>query len=171
MHTLRAVRVLSLASLLTACGSVTMTGGTGGQTGGGTGGMATGGNRGGGTGGMATGGNHGGGTGGMATGGNRGSGGETCAQLQDDYTAALPQARSCSASSGGSQCDQQAPSMLGCDCQTFVNDKGALDQIQQRWTIQGCQALCPAIACLAPRSGACRAADAGGAACTDVYTP
>jgi hypothetical protein len=155
MHALRAVCLLSLVSLFPACGSVTMTSGTGGQNGsGGTG-----------TGGKATGGNHGS--------GGTGTGGATCSQLQDEWAAALQQARSCSVGSGGGQCDQQAASTLGCDCQTYVNDKSPLDPILSRWDAQGCQAqaVCPAIACLAPRSGACRASDAGGGTCADVYTP
>jgi len=141
--------VLALASLFTpACGSVTTTGGTGGQTGSG--------GRGGGT------------------GGNHGTGGGTadsCTQLQNEYAAALPQARSCSPNSGGGQCEQQAPSTLGCSCQTVVNDKSQLDQIQNRWTVAGCQTVCPAIACLAPTTGICRTADAGGGTCADLPTP
>ncbi len=154
MRTLRLGLVLAVASLFTAaCGSVTMTGGTGGQNGSG-GANATGGNKG--TGGTK------GGTGGA------GGAGETCAQLQNEYAAALPQAKSCSPNSGGGACDQQAPSTLGCSCQTSVNNKNTLDQIQSRWDQAGCQAACPAIACIAPRSGVCQAADAGGGTCADV---
>jgi hypothetical protein len=147
MRSLRLLLLLALPSLFNvACGSVTMTGGTGGQNGSGG----------------STGGNHG-------TGG--GTGGESCAQLQDAYAAAFPQARACSPNSGGGQCDQQVPSTLGCGCQTFVNDKSTLDQIQARWTAANCQAVCPAIACLAPKTGACRAGDAGGGTCADVLGP
>jgi hypothetical protein len=143
-----------------------MTGGTGGQNGSGGRAGSTGGVTG------ATGGTSGG-TGGAA-GGNHGSGGgggESCSQLQNEYAAALPQARSCSPNSGGTQCAQQAPSTLGCSCQTSVNDKNQLDQIQTRWTVAGCQTVCPAIACIAPRSGICLPADAGGGSCADVATP
>ena len=148
MRSLRLLVLLALASLFPpACGSVTMTGGTGGQTGTG-GGNATGGNK-----------------------GTGGGGGQSCGQLQDEYAAALPAARACSPNSGGGQCDQQAPETLGCTCQTSVNDKSTLDQIQARWTAAGCQTVCSAIACITPRSGLCRAGDAGGGTCTDVLTP
>lgn len=148
---------IALAALLTvACGSITTSGGTGGQAGqasgqGGTGARGGGSGKGGGSGGTA-------GTG----------GGATCAQLQNDYDTALAQARSCSPGANN-QCQQNAPSSLACGCETFVNDTSTLDAIRSRWNQANCQnqTVCPAAACLQPRSSSCRPADGGGSACVD----
>ena len=145
---MRALRLclafLTLAAA--ACGSVTTTGGTGGQNG--------------------TGGN-GSGTGGT-NGGSGGSTGASCAQLESQYSVELAKAKSCSPNASN-QCQEMAPDKLACGCPTYVNDKSALDQLQSRWSQAGCQntTVCPAIACVAPRAGLCRATDAGGAACSD----
>ncbi len=142
---------LALLTLVaSACGSVTMTGGTGGQNG--TGGSGTGG----------------------TNGGSGGSTGATCAQLESQYSVELAKAKNCSPNAS-SQCQETAPDKLACGCNTYVNDKSALDQLQSRWDQAGCQntTACPAIACVAPRAGVCRPADAGGSSCTDslVATP
>jgi hypothetical protein len=67
-------------------------------------------------------------------------------------------------------------SALGCSgCPTFVNDDSNLGQFSDAWNQAGCNQgqVCPAIACVAPKSGICRASDAGGALCVDqlVATP
>jgi hypothetical protein len=106
--------------------------------------------------------------------GSGGTSGPTCSDLQTQYAAELARAKSCSPNASN-QCQDMAPSSLGCGCQTFVNDKSSVDQIQSRWNQAGCQntTLCPAIACVNPKSGACRPADGGGASCVDllVNTP
>ena len=132
------------ALLVTACGSITTT-----SDGGGQGGAA----------------GHAGGTGG----GTGGTTGGSCADLQSQYAAALTAAKSCSPS-GANQCQQKAPASLGCGCETYVNNRTALDQLESSWNQAGCQntILCPAIACVSPRAGFCRTNDAGGASCTDV---
>ncbi|HSS39141.1 MAG TPA: hypothetical protein VLT58_10260, partial [Polyangia bacterium] len=116
----------------------------------------------------------GGGSGGVSgQGGMPGTGGKTgttCADLQTAYAAALARAKSCSPN-GSNQCQDTAPSSLDCGCETFVNDKTMVDQIQSSWNQAGCQnmtSLCPAIACVRPKSGSCRPADGGGSSCVDV---
>jgi hypothetical protein len=150
MRTLGAIALLTLS--LVACGSITTTGGTGGA-GGGTG-------QGGATGGAGP------GTGG--TGGTGGAGGASCAQLQTEYASALARAKTCSPNLA-SQCGKTAPDQLACPCPTFVNDTAGLDAIKARWSQAGCQdsTVCPAIACVSPRSATCRPSDAGGASCVD----
>ena len=144
-----------LTLVASACGSITTTGGAGGQTG---------------TGGRGAGGSGAGGT----NGGSGGSPGESCAQLQSDYSVELAKAKMCSPNASN-QCQQTAPDALACGCETFVNDRSSLDQLQTRWNQAGCQntTVCPAIACIAPKGAACRTSDAGGASCVDptVATP
>ncbi len=141
--------------LLTAsCGSVTAIGTDGGQGGSpGTGGAT------------ATGGTHG-------SGGNGGAaGGPSCAQIQGAYQAALATARACSID-GTNQCQKTVTSALGCGgCPTFVNDDSGLSQYDNEWNQAGCgqNQVCPAIACLAPKTATCKASDAGGAACVDSF--
>jgi hypothetical protein len=133
------------ALMVTACGSVTTTGDGAGQ--GGTAGRGSGGT--------------GGGTGGTTAG--------SCSDLQTQYAAALTAAKSCSQTTSN-QCQQKAPASLGCGCETFVNSRTALDQLESSWNQAGCQnsVVCPAIACVPPRSSFCRAGDGGGASCSDV---
>ncbi len=142
--------LLLLALVAAACGSVTSIADASGQ--GGSGGRHAG-----------TGGKGGGGT------GSGGSTGTSCSQLESDYAAELVKAKSCSPNASD-PCAQMAPNALACGCQTFVNDRSALDQIQSRWNQSGCQAttVCPAIACVTPKSAACRPADGGGATCQDM---
>lgn len=143
---------LALMTLLLAasCGSVTSIAEDGGRGGApGTGG-ATG-----------TGGNHGGG----------GNGGTSCSQIQSAYQAALTTARACSVGATN-QCQKTVPNALGCNgCPTFVNDDSALSQYDNAWNQAGCNQdqVCTNIACLAPKSAACKAADAGGATCVDSF--
>jgi hypothetical protein len=140
-----AIAVLLLAA---SCGTVTSSGGTGGA-----GGAS--------------------GTGGSATGGTQGGGGQggaaTCAKIQADYHAALAAARLCTPDLTN-QCQKNALSALGCTgCPTFVNDDSNLGQFSDQWGKANCDqgVVCPAIACVQPKSAVCRATDAGGAMCVD----
>ena len=119
------------------------------------------------------------GTGGAtATGGTQGSGGSggsaggpSCEQIQTAYQAALVTARECSVG-GTNQCQKMVASGLGCGgCPTFVNDDSGLSQYDNAWNQAGCgqNQLCPAIACLAPKTATCKASDAGGATCVDSF--
>lgn len=149
---MRALRSLALAVMLaSACGTVTSTGDGGGQGGSGAAG-------GGGT-----------GTGGAAGSATGGTTGTNCAQLESAYANELKKAKSCSPNSGG-QCQQMAPNALECSCPTFVNDRSNLDQIQQRWTQNGCAPTtnCPAVACVTPRAAICTPGDGGNPTCNDV---
>lgn len=152
---MRTLSSLLLAILLASgCGSVTTIGGGGGGQGG------------------TSGQNGRGGSGGSGK-GTGGTGGESCAQIETAYATALQQAKSCSLGASN-QCQQTAPSSLACGCDTFVNDRSMLDTLQSRWNQANCQngALCPAIACIMPKSASCRATDAGGPACADnLLTP
>ena len=154
MTTLRALTLLALFA--SACGSITTITDAGGP--GGTGGHVAG------TGGAA--GRFGGGTGGNS--------GTSCAQLESDYATELSKAKICSPNASN-QCQQTAPNALACGCETFVNDRSALDQLQSRWNEAGCQntTVCPAIACVMPRGATCRPGDGGAATCQDslVATP
>ena len=157
-----AVRRLGIAALLLAasCGTVTSSGGTGGA-GGAAGASGAGGA-------SATGGTQGG-TGGQG-------GGASCDKIQAEYKVALAAARACSPDATN-QCQKNVQSALGCTgCPTFVNDDSNLGQFSDAWNKGNCdqsQGVCPAIACIQPRSGVCRASDAGGALCVDqlVATP
>jgi hypothetical protein len=135
---------LGIAALLwaAACGTVTSSGGTGGAGG-------------------ATGGTQGG------TGGQGGA--AACAKIQADYKVALTAARACSPDATN-QCQKNVESALGCTgCPTFVNDDSNLGQFSDEWNKANCDQgqVCPAIACVAPKSAVCRASDAGGALCAD----
>ncbi|HXU60119.1 MAG TPA: hypothetical protein VN962_00360 [Polyangia bacterium] len=149
-------RLLLLVLFASACGSIT-TVGDGGPPGGSGGHLP-------GTGGAA--GRFGGGTGGNS--------GTSCTQLESEYATELAKAKTCSPNASN-QCQQTAPNALACGCETFVNDRSGLDQLQSRWNQAGCQGstLCPAIACVMPRAASCRAGDGGGASCQDslVATP
>jgi hypothetical protein len=147
-------RALTLLALFaSACGSITTIGDAGGQTG--SGGRA-------------------GGSGGRFGGGTGGSSATSCVQLESDYAAELAKAKSCSPGASN-QCQESAPSALACGCDTFVNDRSALDQLQTRWKQAGCQSgmVCPAVACVMPRGATCRAGDGGSGVCQDslVSTP
>lgn len=136
---------LGIAALLLAasCGTVTSSGGTGGA-----GGAS--------------------GTGGIPGSGGTG-GASACAKIQADYKVALTAARACSPDATN-QCQKSVESALGCTgCPTFVNDDSNLGQLSDEWSKANCDQsqVCPAIACLAPKSALCRASDAGGALCVD----
>lgn len=147
METMRALTIslAFLALIASACGSVTTTGGAGGQTG----------------------------AGGSGTGGNNGTGGGTgdsCAQLESQYSVELAKAKTCSPNASN-QCQEMASTALACGCPTYVNDKSALDQLQSRWDQAGCQnssTVCPALACVSPRGATCRASDGGSPSCVDT---
>jgi len=131
-----------------ACGTQSLTGGTGG------GGATPG------TGGIA------GGSGGGPSAGAGGStsfrsdGGDICSSLQFQYNAALLDAQNCDLGAD-SQCQQQVPSQLTiCSgaCPTYVTDAAPLNAILQRWIDTGCaaQTLCPPVVeCVAPPNNAC----------------
>jgi hypothetical protein len=114
-----------------------------------------------------------GGTGGA--GGASGTGGQggvaTCAKIQADYKVALTAARACSLDATN-QCQKGVDSALGCTgCPTFVNDDSNLGQFADQWNKANCDqgVVCPAIACVQPKSGVCRASDAGGTLCIDSF--
>jgi hypothetical protein len=154
MRSSRHRRLGILALLLAAsCGTVTSSGGTGGAGGASGAGGAN-----------ATGGTQGG------TGGQGGA--SACAKIQADYKAALTVARVCSPDATN-QCQKDVQSALGCTgCPTFVNDDSNLGQFSDQWSKANCDQgqVCPGIACVSPKSGLCRAADAGGALCVDQLT-
>jgi hypothetical protein len=143
------------------CGSVTADGsgsggsaGTGGQSGGsgqtGKGGSGGGGNAG----------THGG------SGGQAGDGGVSCAELANEYSAALPAAEACT-SGAANQCQQLVPLSLSIctGCEHYVTDATTLNALRTQWTNQGCNLttaliVCPAIACINPgTAGDCVAVD------------
>ena len=152
-------------------------GGAGGHASGGGGGHASGGAAGGGAGGgghagsaggssgaggkAATGGHGGGGQGGQAV-----DGGVTCAELVNEYSAALPAAEACT-SGAANQCQQLVPLSLSIctGCEHYVTDAKTLNAIRAQWTSQGCNlttalTVCPAIACVNPgTAGACTGVD------------
>ena len=155
-------------------GATTGSGGAGGDhAGGGSGGATTG--SGGGTagsgggtagaGGGATGaggsnaGQSGGGQGGHGTGKD---GGETCAELETDYSDALTAARKCTPGAAN-QCQQLVDLSISCPgCKGYVNDATTLDTIAGEWKDQGCKAsVCPAIACVAQGTGVCMSTSGG----------
>ncbi len=159
---------------------------TGGSTGpgganggaGGAGGSAAGGSLGGSGGGLGAGGSAGGSHGG-AGGGSGGAGGQvadggvSCTDLENQYQAALPAARSCDVNAIG-QCQQPVSSSLSpcfVNCMTYVNNALTLNAIKASWVQAGCNqivAICPLIACIQPKAGVCVAADAGGGTCSSV---
>jgi len=155
-------------------GATTGSGGAGGDhAGGGSGGATTG--SGGGTagsgggtagaGGGATGaggsiaGHNGGGQGGHGTGKD---GGETCAELETDYSDALTAARKCTPGAAN-QCQQLVDLSISCPgCKGYVNDATTLDTIAGKWKDQNCKGgFCPAIACIAPGTGVCMSTSGG----------
>jgi hypothetical protein len=132
--------------------------GVGGATGGGGQAGATTGT-GGGAGGGAAG--VGGGAAGQAGGGQGGhvtDGGETCAELETDYGAALATAIQCSPGSVN-QCQHLVERSIACPgCQEFVDDVTTLNTIVSAWTNQDCGATphpCPLIACAKPATASC----------------
>jgi hypothetical protein len=147
----------------------TPVGGSGGGAAGGGGGIT-------GAGGGGIAGHGGGGQAGHGT-----DGGQTCAQLEADYSNALPAARQCTPGAAN-QCQHLVPTSIACTgCSEYVNDVTTLDTIEGEWSEQDCPAMphpCPLIACLPPASGICAATsgtsggpNAGaspGGSCTDV---
>lgn len=149
------------------CGSVTSdgsgsggSGGTGGGQSGGAGQTGRGGSAGAG-GKAATGGHGGGGQGGQTV-----DSGVTCAELVNEYSAALPAAEACT-SGAANQCQQLVPLSLSIctGCEHYVTDAKTLNAIRAQWTNQGCNlttalTVCPAIACINPgTAGACTGVD------------
>jgi hypothetical protein len=137
--TSRRLGIAALLLLAASCGTVTSSGGTGGA--GGTGG-----------------------TGGQG-------GGSSCDKIQAQYNVALTAARACSPDATN-QCQKSVTSALGCSgCPTFVNDDSNLGQFSDQWSKANCDqgVVCPAIACLQPKSGVCKASDAGGTLCVDSF--
>ena len=111
----------------------------------------------------------------LDAGGGGGAGGLSCADLDNQYAAALPAAKSCAVGVSG-QCQQLvsdalaiSPCHIGCDM-IYVNDASALNAIESTWTQAGCNldVGCPNIACAAPTMGTCVAADGGGGVCKSV---
>ena len=110
-----------------------------------------------------------GGGGGGGGGGGSSGGRQTCDQIQATYKAAVTAARACTVGATN-QCQKTVPNALGCNgCPTFVNDDSALSQYDNSWNQAGCNQnqVCTNIACLAPQSATCKAADAGGGTCVD----
>jgi hypothetical protein len=173
-------------------GDVVGTGGAGGNhASGGAGGHASGGGghaSGGAAGGGAGSGGHAGGGGSSATGGHGGGGqggqavdsGVTCAELANEYSAALPAAEACTPGAAN-QCQQLVPLSLSIctGCEHYVTDATSLNAIRTQWTNQGCNlttalTVCPAIACINPgTAGDCVAGDgsANGVCAYGVATP
>ena len=100
-------------------------------------------------------------------------GGVSCSDLENQYQAALPAARSCDVNAIG-QCQQLVSSSLSpcSNCMTYVNDALTLNAIKASWEQAGCNQtvgiLCPLIACIQPKAGVCVTADAGGGTCSSV---
>jgi len=146
---------LALAALM-GCGSVTKTDDAGSNDGAAGGGA---GNGGGGS--MANGGSNGG-AGSTGAGGHDASvevRGTSCTDLQSQYAAALPAARSCTVGASD-QCGQLVSSELSpcfSNCMTYVQDATMLNALKDAWIAAGCNnqgpIACPAIACLAPTKG------------------
>ena len=140
-------------------------GGSGGATTGSGGGTAGSGGGTAGAGGGATGaggsiaGHNGGGQGGRGTGKD---GGETCAELETDYSDALMAARKCTPGAAN-QCQQLVGLSISCSgCKGYVNDATTLDTIAGEWKDQGCKvSVCPAIACIAQGTGVCVSTSGG----------
>ena len=104
-------------------------------------------------------GHNGGGQGGHGTGPDAG---ETCAQLETDYSAALTAARKCTPGAAD-QCQQLVDLSVSCPgCKGYVNDATTLNTIATEWKNQDCKAgVCPAIACIAPGTGVCQSTSGG----------
>ncbi|HEY5089147.1 MAG TPA: hypothetical protein VIK30_04215, partial [Polyangia bacterium] len=104
-------------------------------------------------------GHNGGGQGGHGTGKD---GGETCVELETDYSDALTAARKCTPGAAN-QCQQLVDLSVSCPgCKGYVNDATTLDTIAGEWKDQACkQQLCPAIACIAPGTGVCLSTSGG----------
>jgi hypothetical protein len=188
------------------CGSVSGdglgtggSGGTGGGQSGGSGQPGTGGNGGGHASGGAAGGGAGGGghagaggsggAGGKAATGGHGGGGQggqtvdsgvSCAELANEYSAALPAAEACTPGAAN-QCQQLVPLSLSIctGCEHYVTDATTLNALRTQWTNQGCNLttaliVCPAIACINPgTAGDCVAVDgsANGVCGYGIATP
>jgi hypothetical protein len=99
----------------------------------------------------------------------------SCTDLDNQYAAALPAAKSCAVGVSG-QCQQLvsdalaiSPCQIGCDM-IYVNDASTLNTIEATWNQAGCNldVACPAIACAAPTMGTCVPADGGGGICKPV---
>jgi len=127
------------------------------------------------TGGAGAGGSAGGrgGSGGAAgAGGQGGTGVQNCTEWETRYGQAMVRARMCSAILTVLQCTQQVSSKLACGCPTYVNAKTELDMIRSEWLQTACSlnVICPAIACPAPGTAHCVAADSGDL-CVTAPTP
>ena len=126
----------------------------------------SGGNNGGGAGGMqGSGGMTGGGSGGSS---GAGGSGPSCNSLQKAFTIALANAKSCVVGGTG-YCGVVTSDKLDCGCPTHVNDTKDIDAIRAQWTAGNCSnGACPNIACIAYKSATCTApAGSMAAVCTD----
>ncbi|HEY6475961.1 MAG TPA: hypothetical protein VI456_05220 [Polyangia bacterium] len=92
--------------------------------------------------------------------------GESCQQLLDDYTNALPAALVCDPTAPN-QCQQSAMSDGECSCGTGVQDPTQLNAIAAQLRASGCipahTVACP---CALPPPLACVANDGGAGTCT-----
>jgi hypothetical protein len=93
-------------------------------------------------------------------------GAQSCSQLMDAYTAALPAALACDPGAAN-QCQQQAMSASSCSCEATVQDATELNAIVTELRAQGCiptsTVACP---CVAPLPLTCIATDGGGGICS-----
>jgi hypothetical protein len=111
----------------------------------------------------------GGGTGAAGTTGTDGGAtdaGDACTAIEQQYTAAMTQAKQCNPALNGEQCQQSVDSSLPCPgCKTWVDDTQPLDDVRQKWKDAGCDKVhrfCPAIACVNPGKGLCIVKMGGG---------
>lgn len=124
----------------------------------------------------------GGNTGAAGTGGNGGSGaagaspdgGDVCTAIEEQYAAALTEAKKCDpATVNTDKCQQEVDTSLACpnNCKTWVNVTQPLDDVRQKWQDASCDKVhhvCPAIACVNPGKGTCVASAGGGGMCVSL---
>lgn len=190
MRSIRLLGVVTLASLLGACGGKSDSdgaGGTGAAAGAGGGG-GSGAVAGGGSGGSATGGSGAmggapggsGGVGGVAgDGGAPGGGGAPCASLSAAYLDTLKKAKACNPFIDMEECTATVADALDCPCaNTYVNPGNSeamktLSDLKYFWDAQKCgEGIgCPAIACEPPLSGSCTPDSTGSSGvCQDNFS-
>jgi len=102
---------------------------------------------------------------------------DACLALGNEYTRAVASAKSCTLGAAGA-CQVTAPASLRCGgvCPTVVNDRGALDEIRDRWRQAGCDgcfAGAPCPVCTAPVAPMCTptasvTGQTGNASCEDT---
>lgn len=114
-----------------------------------------------------------GGAGGSGGGGSAGTSG-TCANLMQEYAAALSEAKVCDTSINTLLCTAKTSDQLLCGCPTFYNpaNKDAVNKlatVSQQAQAASCQVPCPKIACADPQSASCVASGSGTVGvCTDT---